>query len=69
MKNKSITDILLLLDGLQCDNDDCRARLIVVKGGNRTIIKNKLLVIDERKGVIEIKCHECGWVNTIISNS
>jgi ribosomal protein S27E len=67
MKGKSVEDILILLDGLRCYN--CRARLIVVEKGGRTIIKNKLLVIDERKGIIEIKCRECGRIKTIISKS
>ena len=67
MKDKSIEDILLFSDGVRCDN--CKARLIVVKEGGRAIIKNKLLVIDERKGIIEIKCRECGRIKTIISKS
>ena len=68
MKGKPIEDILLHLDGLLCDY--CGVRLIVVDAGNRTIIKNKLLVIDERRGVIEIKCRDCGCIKRIIiSNS
>jgi len=67
MKDRSIEDILLLLDGLQCDN--CKARLIVIEVENRTIVKNRLLVIDRKKGIIEIKCRECGCIKTIISNS
>lgn len=66
MNGKSIEDILSRLNGLRCDNRECNERLIVARAGDKTIIKNKLLVINERKGVIEIKCRECGRVKTII---
>lgn len=66
MKNKSLTEILLLSDGIRCKQ--CNTRLIVVKEG-RSIIKNRLFVIDEGKGIIEIKCRECGRIKTIISKS
>ena len=66
MKTKSITEILLLSDGIRCKQ--CNTRLIVVKEG-KSIIKNKLFVIDEGKGIIEIKCRECGCINRIASNN
>lgn len=66
MKNKSLTEILLLSDGIRCKK--CDTRLIVVKEG-KSIIKNRLFVIDEVKGIMEIKCRECGCIETIVSNS
>lgn len=66
MRNKSLTEVLLLLDGMRCEQ--CNTRLIVVKEG-KSIIKNKLFVIDEGKGIMEIKCRECGCIKRIVSNN
>lgn len=55
---------LSVLQDMKCV---CGARL-VVNDGDSTIIKNKLLVIRRKRGmlIIEIKCRECGKVNIVI---
>lgn len=63
----SIKNISSIFNGVKCNK--CRARLIVLDEEGRTIIKTKLMIIDDKKGVLEIKCRECGCIKTIISNN
>jgi hypothetical protein len=45
----------------------CRCKkLLALLDGTRMVIKTKVLVIDEEKGIIEIKCSNCATVTEVI---
>ncbi len=57
-----ITNALLTRQRIKCSH--CGAALVIQKD-EETIIKNRLMIISRRKGVIKIKCKECGTLQII----
>ena len=59
-----------LLDELKGKKVRCEKceKWLIILDEERTIIKNRLIVIDKAKGIIEIKCGQCGKINYFHSN-
>ena len=60
---------LAMIESLRtCEVWCCCGKKLVIHNDKKTIIKNKLLVINDREGTIEIKCSECSKI-TVITHS
>jgi hypothetical protein len=54
----SVAHIIPKLVGVRCLTLGCR-KVLVVRDEGRIIIKNNLLILDEEKGSVELKCSDC----------
>ena len=65
MSIEKVMGSLLSLSGMKCKQ--CHA-VLIIQDCDITIIKSKLMKINRSKGVIEIKCRQCGNLQIVCSN-